>query len=65
MLKRFAEQWAVWIAVNILSIILWVSALLATGGNDWTMLVMWSAFLVNSVYGYVNWVKMSKQQEVN
>lgn len=64
MLKRYAEQWFLWILVNLLSISLWLITLIKTGGNDWAMLVMWSAFLVNSVYGYVNWVKMGKQQEV-
>jgi nicotinamide mononucleotide transporter len=64
MLKRFAEQWLMWIAVNVLSIIMWAMALSSTGGNDYTILVMWSAFLVNSVYGYYNWVKMGKKQTV-
>lgn len=62
MLKRYAEQWILWILVNILSIALWIITLTQTGGNDWTMMVMWSAFLVNSIYGYVNWIKMSKKQ---
>jgi nicotinamide mononucleotide transporter len=64
MLKRFAEQWALWISVNVLSIILWFGALVSTGGNDISMLVMWSAFLVNSIYGYINWTKMSKKQDL-
>lgn len=62
MVKRFAEQWLIWIGVNVLSIILWVTALAATGGQDYTMLVMWSAFLVNSIYGWYNWKKLSKEQ---
>ena len=64
MLKRYAEQWALWILVNIFSIILWATALIQSGGNDISMLVMWTAFLVNSIYGYINWIKMSKKQEV-
>ncbi len=62
MLKRFAEQWAMWILVNALSIILWITALSTTGGNDFSMLVMWTAFLFNSVYGYINWIKIGKRQ---
>lgn len=62
MLKRFAEQWLVWILVNILSIVLWIVTLEATGGNDYTLVVMWTAFLVNSIYGYYNWRKMAKKQ---
>lgn len=63
MLKRYAEQWVLWIAVNVLSISLWVVTLITQGGNDLNMVVMWSAFLVNSIYGYVNWVRLSKGQE--
>jgi nicotinamide mononucleotide transporter len=62
MLKRYTEQWILWISVNILSIFLWVSALVTQGGNDFSMLVMWSAFLVNSIYGYINWRKLSIKQ---
>lgn len=62
MLKRFAEQWLLWIAVNVLSIFLWLSALISQGGNDFSMLVMWSAFLVNSIYGYINWRKLYRKQ---
>ena len=60
MLYRYADQWLLWIAVNVLSIALWVVTLLQTGGNDWTMVVMFAAYLVNSVYGYINWLKISK-----
>jgi nicotinamide mononucleotide transporter len=63
MLKRFAEQWLMWIVVNVLSIAMWLITLDATGGNDYTMVVMWTAFLFNSVYGYINWVRMAKRQE--
>lgn len=62
MLKRFTEQWILWISVNILSIFLWLSALITQGGNDFSMLVMWSAFLVNSIYGYINWRKLYIKQ---
>jgi nicotinamide mononucleotide transporter len=62
MLKRFAEQWLLWIAVNVLSIFLWMTALISQGGNDFSMLVMWSAFLVNSIYGYINWSKLYIKQ---
>lgn len=62
MLKRYAEQWIIWIIVNVLSIVLWFNAL-QEGGNDYTVLVMWTAFLVNSIYGYFNWLKMVKIQE--
>jgi len=62
MLKRYAEQWIIWIVVNVLSIALWFIALTTSDGGNYSMLVMWTAFLVNSIYGYVNWIKLSKAQ---
>lgn len=62
MVNRYVEQWVLWIAVNILSISLWAIVLITTGGNDWSMFVMWTAFLINSVYGYINWIKINKKQ---
>jgi nicotinamide mononucleotide transporter len=62
MLKRFAEQWVLWIVVNVLSVTMWFIVLASKGGNDYAMLVMWSAFLVNSVFGFINWLKLSKEQ---
>jgi len=60
MTLRYAEQWFLWIAVNILTISLWIATLVSTGGGDYAILVMWIAFLVNSVYGYINWRKLAK-----
>lgn len=62
MLYRFTEQWLIWIGVNVLSIVLWFTALSMTGGNDYTILIMWIAFLFNSIYGYYNWRKVGKEQ---
>jgi len=58
--KRLTDQWFYWIMVDILSIIMWVY-IFVTIGTDVSMLVMWSAYLVNAVYGYYNWKKMEKQ----
>ena len=65
MLQRYAEQWVMWIIVNVLSVILWIVTLTTSGGNDYTVLVMWIAFLVNSIYGYINWLKMTGTQGVS
>lgn len=62
MIKRLVEQWITWIFVNIFSIILWFAAFMSTG-NDVTILIMWIAYLVNSLYGYFNWRKIYKTQE--
>lgn len=57
---RFAEQWLMWIIINLITITLWIVILVRSGGNDWTLLAMWVAFLINSIYGYVNWLRISK-----
>jgi nicotinamide mononucleotide transporter len=59
---RYMEQWVLWIVVDIVSIWMWVLVLLDKGTNDIAMVVMWSAYLINAVYGFVAWIKMYKEQ---
>ena len=58
--KRLTEQWFYWIAVDVLAIIMWVY-IFVTVGSDVSMLVMWSAFLVNAMYGLYNWRRMEEE----
>ena len=59
--RRYREQWAAYIILNALSVIMW-SIRTADGSPEGAiMVVMWSAFLVNSVYGLYNWSKGAKQ----
>lgn len=60
MAKRYTEQWICWILVNISGIMMW--SLNFYHGNDSGIanLLMWVAFLVNSLYGLYNWAKNSK-----
>jgi nicotinamide mononucleotide transporter len=59
--KRYSDQWFYWIMVDIWSIVMWVYIFLRDG-NQVSMLVMWTAFLVNAFYGYYNWRKLEKLQ---
>lgn len=59
MMKRYVEQWVLWIIIDIFTIALWLFAFLSNSGNI-SMLVMWSAFLVNAIYGLINWTKIYK-----
>ena len=61
MIKRFAEQWLIWIAVDIVSVIMWVIALSGEGASI-AVLLMWIVFLVNAVIMFVNWLKHSTQE---
>lgn len=60
MLARFSEQWIVWIVVNIASVILWCMAFAKGDPSAITMICMWSAYLLNAIYGYYNWRKLAK-----
>lgn len=55
MAKRYAEQWLCWILVNLSGIAMWVKATMANDGEGVATLIMWSAFLLNSLYGYYRW----------
>lgn len=63
MARLFMEQWVLWIIVDVVSVIMWVVVMLQ-GGNDIAVLLMWTAYLVNAVYGLINWIKLYKKQEV-
>lgn len=58
MIKRFAEQWVVWIAVDIVSVIMWVAALFTEGASI-AVLLMWSVYLGNAVIMFVKWMRES------
>ena len=60
LIKRYAEQWPFWIATNVITIIMWVGVLIADPASiPWVLptLVMWIAFLINSIYGAYVWYK--------
>jgi nicotinamide mononucleotide transporter len=61
MIKRFAEQWLIWIAVDIVSVIMWVIALSGDGASI-AVLLMWIVFLVNAVIMFVNWLRHSSRE---
>ncbi|MEI6731091.1 MAG: nicotinamide riboside transporter PnuC [archaeon] len=60
--KRMTDQWFYWILVDVWSIVMWLYIFMRDG-NEVSMLVMWTAFLVNAVYGYYNWRKMEARRK--
>lgn len=54
MVWRYREQWAMWIAIDIVSMIMF--ALL----GQWSMVAMYIAWTANAFYGWYNWSKLSK-----
>lgn len=63
MVKRLVEQWVVWIVIDVVTIYMWLVAFLHDGGAI-SILVMWSAYLVNAVYGLTNWIKQYRLQKM-
>lgn len=61
MMTRYAEQWYVWIIVNIVAVGMWVNLTLHHQGAGAANLAMWVTFLLNSVYGAYQWRKTEKE----
>jgi len=59
MVLRYKEQWALWIIVDIITVILWVLA------GDWIQVSMWSIYLLNAFYGFFKWSKMNEKNVEN
>jgi len=60
---RYMEQWILWIIVDIVSVAIWWLVLVEKGNNDVAMLVMWGAYLINAIYGFIAWINMYRRQE--
>ena len=61
--KRFKEQWLLWITVDVITIYMWVVALMHNELNSLVMVIMWSFYLINAIYGYINWSKLEKRNK--
>lgn len=68
MLLAYREQWLLWIMTNVISILLWILVLISNISSIsyvLPVLIMWIAYFVNSIYGYVKWSKGNKEVVVN
>lgn len=52
--KRCIEQWYVWFFVNLVSLIMWIYAYM-NGSNCLATILMWTVYLVLSVYFLKTW----------
>ncbi len=55
MILRYREQWVLYMALNVFTMLMWTIRLRGGSPKGTIMVVMWSAYLVNSVYGYYTW----------
>ncbi len=58
MVRRYREQWIWWIVIDIFCIKMWWVA------GNWSMVAMYIAWTANAIYGWINWSKLNKMQEV-
>jgi len=57
--RRAKEQWVLWIVEDVIEVGMWVYVFATSGGNV-SMIVMWTAYLVNATYGWFKWKKLEK-----
>ena len=56
MVKRYREQWFWWFVIDVFCIKMWLVA------GNWSMVAMYIAWTINTIYGWVNWSKLNKEQ---
>ena len=59
-IKRFTEQWVVWILVDAVSVIMWATAFFKGDGGI-AMVLMWSVYLLNAIFMFIKWYKDSAE----
>lgn len=62
-IKMYAEQWILWIVVDVVTVIMWAIAF-AQGSESIATLLMWIVYLANAVVMYVKWVKEAKANAI-
>lgn len=60
-LMRYSEQWLMWVIVNALSIVMWIMVLMSGNASALLIIIMKTVNLLNSLYGYINWRKISRK----
>lgn len=55
MILRFKESWWVWLANNIIDLIIWIIMLVNNGPSSWMMLLSSLAYLLINIYGIIKW----------
>lgn len=53
MVWRYREQWACWILIDVISLIMFVIL------SNWSMVAMYVAWTANAFYGWYNWTKLN------
>ena len=59
MVKRYREQWFLWLLIDLFCIKMWWVA------GNWSMVAMYVAWTANCAYGWYNWTKLNKKETAN
>ncbi len=61
MVKTYAEQWYLWITVNVATIIMWSMAFVREQDAGHLIIAsMWCVYLLNSIHGLFEWKRAAK-----
>ncbi|MBP1467459.1 nicotinamide mononucleotide transporter [Candidatus Chloroploca sp. M-50] len=55
MMWRYKEQWLLYILLNLVTIVMWLLRFMAGGAAGDLMIMMWSLFLLNALFGSWRW----------
>jgi nicotinamide mononucleotide transporter len=58
MVWRYREQWIWWLVIDVFCIKMWFVA------DNWSMVAMYIFWTANTIYGWFNWSKLNKEQNV-
>lgn len=61
---RYKEQWVLYILLNVLSIVMWVLRVIDGSESGGVMVLMWSLFLLNAIFGLWRWHAGAAQTEL-
>ena len=56
MVWRYREQWIWWLVIDVFCIKMWFVA------GNWSMVAMYIFWTANTIYGWLNWSKLNKEQ---
>lgn len=64
MILRFKESWWLWLANNIIDLIIWIITAMNKGNNSIMMLLVSAGYLLINIYGVIKWNIDAKKNEI-
>ena len=61
-IKMYAEQWVLWIIVDIVTVVMW-AVTFANGSESIATLLMWIVYLGNAVIMYFKWMREAARKK--